>query len=405
MPSNPSRAAAIVAAAEADEIGYLSEPKTGTMLHVEAIRNVARMAGVSIGDIEAIASPGQATAIAEYVGIDPKWIDTTQVGGCSYQIHVGHMLAAIHAGIFELGVITHGEAGYSRRNFPRGSGMGGGGFGGGGEPGAPGPQFEMPYGATGAASSYSHALTRHMHQWGTTQEDFAQIAVVTREWAGLNPRAIMHSTETHEHGGPITVDDVLSSRIISWPLHLLDCCLVTDHGGAVLIASERVARSLKTRPVWIAGAGEAMDHATMLEMKDFTATSASSSAARAYTMAGMGPEDMEMAMIYDSFTVTAGITAEMLGLTPRGEGPSLWADGKAGPGGTFPVNTNGGGLSFNHSGMYGMPLLIESYRQLSGTAEDGVHGIAGKQTNAKSLVVNGTGGSLSVTGTLVLTAD
>ncbi|MEE8421172.1 MAG: thiolase, partial [Dehalococcoidia bacterium] len=143
----------------------------------------------------------------------------------------------------------------------------------------------------------------------------------------------------------------------------------------------------------------------LMEMKDFTATSASLSAGRAYKMAGMGPEDMEMAMIYDSFTVTAGITAEMLGLTARGEGTSLWADGNAGPGGKFPVNTNGGGLSFNHSGMYGMQLLIESYRQISGTAEDGVNGIAGKQTNAKSLVVNGTGGSLSYTGTLVLTAD
>jgi acetyl-CoA acetyltransferase len=312
------------------------------------------------------------------------------------------MLAAINADIFDIGVITHGEPGWSRRQLRWG---GRGGFGGGGDPDAPGPQFEMPYGTTGAPSQYSHAMTRHMHQFGSTQADFAQIAVVTREWATLNPRAIMHSRETHETGGPITVDDVLNSRVISWPLNLYDCCLVCDHGGAVIIASAEVARSLRTAPVWIAGTGEAMDHASMLEMKDFTATSASSSAARAYKMAGMGPEDMEMAMIYDSFTVTAGITAEMLGLTARGEGPSLWADGNASPGGKFPVNTNGGGLSFNHSGMYGMQLLVEAYRQLSGSAEDGVHGIAGKQTSAKSCVVNGTGGSLSYTGTVVLTAD
>ena len=278
-------------------------------------------------------------------------------------------------------------------------------FGGGGDPDASGPQFEMPYGTGGAPTQYSHAMTRHMHQYGTTQADFAQIAVVTREWATLNPRAIMYSKETHPEGGPISVDDVLNSRIISWPLNLLDCCLVTDHGGAVLVASAEVARSLSTKPVWIAGAGEAMDHATMLEMKDFTATSASSSGARAYQMAGMGPAEMEMALIYDSFTITAGITAEMLGLTKRGEGPSLWADGNASPGGKFPVNTNGGGLSFNHSGMYGMQLLVEAYRQLSGTAEDGVHGDPGKQTTARSCVVNGTGGALSYTGTLVLTAD
>ena len=143
----------------------------------------------------------------------------------------------------------------------------------------------------------------------------------------------------------------------------------------------------------------------MLEMGDFTATSAAASSQAAYRMAGMGPSDMEMAMIYDSFTVTAGITAEMLGLTRRGDGPSLWADGKASPGGSFPVNTNGGGLSFSHSGMYGMMLLVEAYRQLSQTAEDGVHGLPGKQTDARTAVVNGTGGMLSVTGTLVLQSD
>ena len=148
-----------------------------------------------------------------------------------------------------------------------------------------------------------------------------------------------------------------------------------------------------------------MSHGNMLEMEDFTATSAARSAQAAYTMAGLGPADMEMALIYDSFTITAAITAEMLGLTPPGEGHTLWKDGHAAPGGKFPINTNGGGLSFNHSGMYGMPLLIEAYRQLSGTAEDGVNGDKGKQTSARTCVVNGTGGTLSTTGTLVLIAD
>ena len=198
----------------------------------------------------------------------------------------------------------------------------------------------------------------------------------------------------------------MNSRLISWPLKLLDCCLVTDHGGAVIIASAEKARSFKTKPVWIAGAAEAISHVSMIEMDDYTRTSAWQSAESAYAMAGMGPGEMELAMIYDSFTLTAGITAEMLRLTPLGEGPSLWADGKAGPGGSgIPVNTNGGGLSFSHSGMYGMMLLIEAYRQLSGTAEDGVNGLPGKQTNAKTAIVNGTGGVLSVTGTLVLVAD
>ncbi|MEE8421162.1 MAG: thiolase, partial [Dehalococcoidia bacterium] len=258
MPSNPSKEAAIVAAAEADEIGYLDDnPKTSMMLHVEAIKNVTRQAGIKISDIEAIASPGVAGSVAEYLGLDPKWIDTTQIGGCSFQVQAQHMLAAINAGIFEIGVITHGEPGWSRRQ----GAFGGGGFRGmpGGEPDNPGGQFEAPYGPAGAPSAYSHAMTRHMHQWGSTQADFAQIAVTTRDWATLNPRAIMHSKETHPNGGAVTVDDVLNSRLISWPLNLLDCCLVCDHGGAVLIASAEIARGFRTPPVWIAGSGEAMD--------------------------------------------------------------------------------------------------------------------------------------------------
>jgi acetyl-CoA acetyltransferase len=148
-----------------------------------------------------------------------------------------------------------------------------------------------------------------------------------------------------------------------------------------------------------------MSHGNMLEMEDFTRTSAAHSAETAYSMAGLGPDDMEMAQIYDSFTITAAMTAEMLGLAPAGEGHTLWKSGRAAPGGDFPINTNGGGLSFNHSGMYGMPLLIEAYRQLSGTAEDGINGDPGKQSSARTCVVNGTGGSLSTTGTLVLVAD
>lgn len=263
----------------------------------------------------------------------------------------------------------------------------------------------LAYGLGGAPTAHAHAMVRHMHRYGTTPEDFAHVARVTRDWATLNPRAAMYSKEKHPFGGPITIEQVQSSRMITWPLTILHCCMVTDHRGAVLVASPKIAASLKTRPVWVAGAGESMGHQNMLEMDDFTATSARWSAEAAYTMAGMGPDDMEMALMYDSFTITAAITAEMLGLAPLGEGQKLWKDGHATPGGRFPINTNGGGLSFNHSGMYGMPLLIEAYRQLSGTAEDGINGDPGKQTSARTCVVNGTGGTLSTTGTLVLVAD
>jgi acetyl-CoA acetyltransferase len=402
MPGELSRAAAIVGAAEANEIGYPETPKTAMQLHIEAIKNVSEQTGIPISQIDGVFSAGFSSAIAEHLGLHPSYIDTTSVGGCSFEMHVHHALAAIHAGIINVALVTHGENGWSQRaTGGRGTGRARGM-----DPWDPGSLFSNPYGVSGAPSNYSHAMTRHNHRYGSTPEDFAHIAVVTRQWAMLNPRAIMFSKETNPGGGPITVEDVNNARLVSWPLTLLHCCLVTDHGGAVLIAKPEIAKSLKTKPVWIAGAGENMSHSNMLEMEDFTATSAAASGAAAYRMAGMGPEDMEMAMLYDSFTVTAGITAEMLGLAPRGEGFTLWKDGHAAPGGKFPINTNGGGLSFNHSGMYGMQLLIEAYRQLSGTAEDGgFSGLPGKQTKARSCVVNGTGGSLSTTGTLVLVAD
>lgn len=403
MPAAISKAAAIVGAAEANEIGYPKTPKTSLQLHIEAIKNVSDQTGIPISAIDGIFSAGWSSELAEHLGLHPKYIDTTSVGGCSFEMHVHHALCAIHAGVIDVALVSHGEAGYSTRSN---RGRGTGGMRGAGDPWSPGNQMSMAYGFSGAPSNYSHAMTRHNYRYGTTPADFANIAVVTRQWATLNPRAVMHSKETHPEGGPISVETVQNSRMISWPLTLLHVCLVTDHGGAVLIAKPEIARSLKTKPVWIAGAGENMSHSNMLEMGDFTATSAAASAAAAYTMAGMGPEDMEMAMIYDSFTVTAGITAEMLGLAPRGEGFRLWKDGHAAPGGRLPINTNGGGLSFNHSGMYGMQLLVEAYRQLSGTAEDGgFSGLPGKQTKARSCVVNGTGGSLSTTGTLVLVAD
>jgi acetyl-CoA acetyltransferase len=400
MPGQLSKAAAIVGAAEAKEIGYPAAPKTSLQLSIEAIKAVSDQTGIPISRINGVFSAGQSSELAEHLGIHPRYIDTTSVGGCSFEMHVHHALAAIYAGIIDVALVVLGQAGWSARG-------GGGGGGRGGPPGGdnPGAQMTMAYGLSGAPSNYSHAMTRHNYRYGTTPEDFAHIAVVTREWATLNPRAVMHSRETHPQGGPITVEDVQSSRIIAWPLTLLHCCLVTDYGGAIIMTSPEIARSLKTKPVWVAGAGESMGHSNMLEMEDFTATSAAASGAAAYTMAGMGPDDMEMAMVYDSFTVTAGITMEMLGLAPRGEGFLLWKEGHARPGGRLPINTNGGGLSFNHSGMYGMQLLVEAYRQLSGTAEDGINGIKGKQTKARSCVVNGTGGSLSTTGTLVLTAD
>ncbi len=398
---NLSYAAAIVGAAESNVIGYpeelTGEKVTSLQHHIEAIKNVTDMTGIPISDIQGVFSTGWTGELAEHLGLHPRYLDTTSVGGCSFQIHVHHALAAIHAGIIDIALISHGEAGWSYR----GAGGGGGGRG----EVSPGGEMTGAYGVFGAPSQYAHAMVRHFHDFGTTAEDFAHISVVTRDWAQLNPRGVMFGKKQSPFGGPITVQDVLEARLIAWPLTLYHCCLVSDHGGAVIVARPEIANSLRTNPVWVAGAGESMGHQNMLEMEDFTATSASRSSATAYKMAGLGPQDMEMAMIYDSFTITAAITAEMLGLAPRGRGYTLWKNGDAAPGGRLPINTNGGGLSFNHSGMYGMQLLVEAYRQLSRTAEDGVNGIEGKQTEATTCVVNGTGGTLSTTGTLVLASD
>ena len=250
MPGELSKAAAIVGAAEANEIGYPDTPKTSLQLHLEAIYNVSKQTGIPISRIEGVFSPGWSSEISEHLGLHPKYIDTTAVGGCSFEMHVHHALAAIYAGIIDVALVTHGESGWSARTN---QGRGRGGAGGPGDPWAPGTQFTSAYGFSGAPSNYSHSMTRHNYRYGTTPDDFANIAVVTRQWATLNPRAVMYSKESHPQGGPITIEDVRNSRIVSWPLTLLHVCLVTDYGGAILITTPEIARSLKTKPVWIAG--------------------------------------------------------------------------------------------------------------------------------------------------------
>ena len=402
MTSNKlRRAAAIVGVGESDTFGFDTN-KTSLMLHTEAIINATNDAGLDIDEIDGLFVTGgagrfPAIAMAEYLGIQPKYVDNTYVGGAGFIVFVNHAVAAINAGIIDTAVISHGEVGHSVRQ--RGNKGTGGGFN--YDPWDPSMQFEQIYGLWGAPAYYAHAMNRYMHEFNVSKEDFAQIAVVAREWATLNPTAVMHSKETHPFGGPIDIKTVLDSRPIAWPLNLLDCCLVTDHGGAVVIASKDRANDFKNTPVWIDGSGEAISHINMSQMQDMTETSAKESSKRAYAMAGLGPADMEMAMLYDSFTYTAGVTAEMVGLAPRGQGTDLWKNGAASPGGKFPINTNGGGLSYSHSGMYGILLLIEAQRQLAQKAI----GLPGRQTHAKSAIINGTGGPLAATGTIIVSVD
>jgi acetyl-CoA acetyltransferase len=315
---------------------------------------------------------------AEYLGIRPRYVDGTQIGGCSFIAHVQHAMAAITAGIVDVALVTHGESGASRIGMP------GTRFG----PDAFRLQFEQPFGLAGPPTGYALAASRHMYEYGTTSEQLAELAVSTRRWAQLNPRAIMRD--------PLTVDDVLGSRMISWPLRLLDCCLVTDAGGAVVITSAERARDLPKRPVYVLGTGEASTHVIVSQMPRFAFWDAAQmSSERAFAMAGVGHADIDVAMFYDAFTIVPVMGLEATGFCKPGEGGPFVAGGRTAPGGPFPMNTNGGGLSYTHSGMYGMFTLVEAVRQLRG--ECGPRQVTG----AKTAICHGLGGMFSAAATLI----
>ena len=376
-----SRSVAIVGVAESDEIGKV-ENKSSLQHHAEAAYNALEDAGLSIEDVDGLLSAGFSTlTLAEYIGIEPKFTDTTAVGGSSFIIHIAHAMAAVNAGYCEVALVTHGEAGRSARNRA------------GANLSEPGPQFEIPYGFIGAPINYAMAARRYMHQYGEdrARQAFAEIAVSTRKWARMNPKAYIKD--------PMTFDDYHNSRWISWPFHLFDCCLVTDGGGAYVITTPERARSLKKKPVWVLGAAEGLDHGILSQMPDLTSTWARYSGPKALERAGATYGDIDLAMIYDSFTYTVLVTLESLGFCGPGEGPEFVKDQRTAPGGDFPLNTSGGGLSYCHTGMYGMFLVLEAVRQLRG--ECGERQI----DDPKIALINGTGGSLSSTGTVVVAVD
>jgi acetyl-CoA acetyltransferase len=380
---------AIVGADETDQIGIVPN-MTPIMMHAQAARNALRDAGIDKSEVDAVFTCGiggmASVTLAEYLGIVPRYTDSTMTGGSSFVIHVEHAAAAIAAGLCSVALITHGETGFSgrTRRDPRGGGMM---F----DPTLPAAQFEAPFGVGGAPSAYCMAATRHMHEFGTTSEHLAEVAVATRKWAQLNPRAMMRDE--------LTIDDVLASRWIAYPFHIYDCCLVTDAGGAVVVVGADRAREMAKKPVWVLGSGEASTHQSMLGLDDVTRTPARYSGKAAFEMAGVTHDDIDVVEVYDSFTYTAMVTLEELGFCKKGEGGPFVSNQRTAPGGAFPMNTNGGGLSYTHPGMYGMFILIEAVRQLRG--ECGARQVPG----CKLALVNATGGMLSATGTLILGRD
>ena len=371
---------AIVGVAESDELGTLPH-KSALQLHAEAARNAIADAGLTKNDIDAVFSAGRmfSTETAEYLGLRPRYIDGTSVGGCSFIQHCQHALAAINAGLCEVALITHGESGRSHLAMPTTT--------------SPKDsllwQFEIPYGIVFPFTAYGFIATRHMHEYGTTQEQLAEVAVATRAWARLNPKA--------NQRGSLTIDDVLKSPIISWPFHVLDCCLVTDGGGACVITSAERAKHLKQKPAYILGTGEGTGHCWVNQMPDFTAaTGAQISGPQAFTMAGVTPKDIDVAMLYDAFTIVPILALEDLGFCKKGEGGAFVAGQRTAPGGDFPMNTNGGGLSYAHTGMYGMFTILEAVRQVRGECGER------QVKDAEVALCHGPGGIFSAAATMIV---
>ena len=369
---------AIVGASESDEIGVLPD-KSALTLHAEAARNALSDAGLNVTDVDGLFTAGVTSVqLGEYLGIVPRYSDGTNVGGCSFILHVEHAMLAIAAGMINVALITHGESGRSR------VGMGSGGV----APDSPQGQFEQPYGTMGPTTLFSLPATRHMHQYGTTREQMAEVAVSNRKWAAMHPMAMMKA--------PITIDDVMNSRPICWPYTLFMCCLVTDAGGAVVLASADRARSLRKPPVYILGSGEATEHNMVSMMADMTTSRAAKvSGKAAFEMAGVSHSDIDVAELYDAFAFTPMLALEDLEFVKPGESGPFMAERRTGPGGDFPMNTNGGGLSYTHSGMYGMFTLIELTRQLRGEAGE-------RQVPGASVgIAHGPGGMFAAASTLI----
>jgi acetyl-CoA acetyltransferase len=381
-------AAAIVGVV--DDVSPTGElERTGRELEVAMVLGALEDAGLSLADVDGVCHPDSAVSFAEYLGIHPVFTESTMTGGSSYEVHVEHAAAAIAAGVCDVVVSVYAATPRSDRKRAAAGGVGGGGGRRGGL-GGPNPliEWDLPYGLRTPMGPYALAASRHMYEFGTTAEQLAQIAVSTREWASRNPRA--------RYRDPLTIEEVLASPYQVAPLHLLDCCLVTDGAGAFVMTSAERARTLAKPPVYVLGAATATDHMVISQMPDLTTTPGVVSGARAFAMAGLGPDDVDVLMGYDSFTITALLHLEDLGFCPKGEGGPYAADGHLGPGGTLGMNTNGGGLSFTHPGMYGMFLLTEATRQLRGEGE------ARQVEGAQVAVAHGSGIFLSVMSTAVL---
>lgn len=337
---------AIVGVAESD-LGEVSPGMTPVDLMAQASIRALNECGLSLAEVDGVFAAASQLKfptlnLVEYLGIQPRYQDTTNIGGTSFESHLAHAQVAIQAGLCEVALIAYGSTQRSvgrRTASPREF-----------------HPYETPYRPFLPSSAYAMAASRHMHQYGTTRQQLAQVAVAAREWALLNPLA--------RQKAPLTVEDVMGARMVSHPFTVRDICLLSDGGGAVVVVSAERARAMGIKAAYVLGIGEHLSHHSVSSMPDLTVTPAAVSGPAAFRMAGLHPRDIRTLQLYDAFTINPIMFLEDLGFCAKGEGGPFVGDGALRPGGRLHVNTNGGGLSFCHPGMYGIFLLIEAVRQI-----------------------------------------
>lgn len=341
--------AAIVGAAQLDT--FKSPGRSPVGLASVAVTRALADAGLTLADVDGLFTASSYYAfptltLAENLGIHPRHMDSTALGGCSFIAQLGHAAAAIQAGLCEVAVIAYGST--QRSDAGKLVSM------------AESNAYEQPYGLIHPIGAFGMVAQRHMAQYGTTSEQMAQYAVAAREWALL--------TDDAPYPTSLTVEEVLDSPMIVSPLHKLDCCLVTDGGAAVVLTSAERARDLRPNPVYLLGTGEAINHRNISQMPDLTATEAARSSKRALDMAGVTLTEVDTAHVYDAFTISLLVLLEDLGFCEKGGGGAFVEGGRVAPGGQLALNTNGAGLAQVHPGMLGMFLIVEAVQQLRGDA-------------------------------------
>jgi len=352
-------------------LGKVSDQTELSMLAL-ASRDALAEAGMTLRDVDGLFVRTRGTEpsveAAEYLGLQPRVTDSSDLGGCSFEAYVGHAFRAVREGHCEVALVAYASRQRSMRARKSAIGL---------DQSLSG-QFEAPYAPLVPIGNYAMIAQRHMHQYGTTPEQLAEVAVAARRWAALNPKAWARD--------PLTVDDVLASEYIAEPLRRLDCCLLTDGGGAVVVTTAERARDAARKSVEVIGQGASVTAWHISQVEDLTVTPGVASSKEAYGMAGVGPGDMDVLELYDNFTIATIMELEDLGFCAKGEGGAFVSGGRIAPGGALPCQTMGGGLSYNHPGMLGLLLIVEAVRQLRGEAGERqvadaslglVHGIGG----------------------------